>query len=591
MKKSILPLLIAGFLFGSCDKNKSEQVANEEALVEIEGGKFAGGIFKYNEAEFLKNLFPHNITDATSYRIACQVYEGLLKFTQDSLQLTNGLAESYSVDETGTVYTFKLRKGVKFHDNACFPEGKGREMKASDVNYCFSLLCTYNPQQNQGFSMFQNILKGANEYYEASKSAKPTGSVEGIKVVDDYTISFTLTQPNSIFLYNLARPFTFIFPKEAYEKYGVDMRIEPVGTGPFMKSSVDEGSSVILIKNPNYYLKDENGNSLPYLNGIKVRFLSDRKTELLEFKRGEFHMMYRLPTDYIIQIEEESVKKTGEYGMYSLQKNPEMAVHFLSFANKNELFNNVNLRKALSFAVDRKKVLEFVLDGEGDAPGYWGITPVNVFPEYKAKDQLKGYDINLDSAKYYLKKAGYASGKDVPKITLDLNADGDRNVKVAEEIKTQLQNNLGLKVDLNIVSTTQLIENMMGGKSQFFRVGWIADYPSPENFLWYLYGKNVPTDAAQPSYPNFARYINPKFDELYEKGLNAKSTEEAYAHFLEAEKVAMADAPIIVLWYDEAYRLVQPTVKNFPNNPMQYRDFTRVYLTKAAATTAEEPAK
>ncbi|MFN8417205.1 MAG: ABC transporter substrate-binding protein [Cytophagaceae bacterium] len=581
MKKSILPLLLAGVLLGSCKKG-SEDSQNPEEIVEINGGKFSGGIFKYNEAEFLKNLFPHNITDATSYRIACQVYEGLMKFTQDSLHLTPGLAESYSVDESGTVYTFKLRKGVMFHDNACFPDGKGREFKASDVNFAFTLLCTHNPQQNQGFSMFQDILKGANEYYEASKSGKVSGTVEGIKVVDDYTISFTLTEPNSIFLYNLARPFTFIFPKEAYDKYGVDMRIEPVGTGPFMKASVDEGSSVILKKNPNYYLVDEDGNKLPYLSGIKVRFLSDRKTELLEFKRGEFHMMYRLPTDYIIQIEEESVKQTGEYGMYVLQKNPEMAVHFLSFNNKNEVFQNVNLRKAISFAVDRKKVLEFVLDGEGDAPGFWGITPVNVFPEYKGKD-IKGYDLNLDSAKYYLKKAGYASAKDVPKIVLDLNSDGERNVNVAQEVVKQLYDNLGIKVELNIVSTTQLIENMMSGKAQFFRVGWIADYPSPENFLWYLYGKNIPTDEASPSYPNFSRYLNTKFDDLYEKGLKAKTTAEAYDYFLQAEKVAMADAPIIVLWYDEAYRLIQPTVKNFPNNPMQYRDFTKVYLTKPAA--------
>jgi peptide/nickel transport system substrate-binding protein len=586
MKKSILPLLLAGLLLGSCKKG-SEDSQNPEEIVEINGGKFSGGIFKYNEAEFLKNLFPHNITDATSYRIACQVYEGLMKFTQDSLHLTPSLAESYTVDETGTVYTFKLRKGVKFHDNACFPDGKGREFKASDVNFCFTLLCTHNPQQNQGFSMFQDILKGANEYYEASKSGTVSGTVEGIKVIDDYTISFTLTEPNSIFLYNLARPFTFIFPKEAYDKYGVDMRVEPVGTGPFMKSSIDEGSSVNLLKNPNYYLVDEDGNKLPYLNGIKVRFLSDRKTELLEFKRGEFHMMYRLPTDYIIQIEEESVKQTGEYGMYILQKNPEMAVHFLSFNNKNDVFNNVNLRKALSFAVDRKKVLEFVLDGEGDAPGFWGITPVNVFPEYKGKD-IKGYDLNLDSAKFYLKKAGYASAKDVPKIVLDLNSDGERNVNVAQEVAKQLYDNLGIKVELNIVSTTQLIENMMSGKAQFFRVGWIADYPSPENFLWYLYGKNIPSDEASPSYPNFSRYLNPKFDELYEKGLKAKTTAEAYTHFLEAEKVAMADAPVIVLWYDEAYRLIQPTVKNFPNNPMQYRDFTKVYLTKPSATPAQK---
>lgn len=583
MKKSLLPLLLAVFVMGSCSNDKDGRSENAEALVEAKGGKYSGGIFKYNEAEFLKNLFPHNITDATSYRIASQVYEGLMKFTQDSLHLTNGLAESYTIDESKTVYTFKLRKGVMFHDNACFPEGKGRELTAEDVKYCFSLLCTSNPQQNQGFSMFQGILKGADAYYEATVGGKkPEFDVEGIKVIDPLTIQFTLIEPNSIFLYNLARPFTFVFAKEAYEKYGQEMRVKAVGTGPFVISSVDEGTSVNLLRNPNYYLKDEDGTQLPYLNGISVKFLKDRKIELIEFKKGNFHMMYRLPTDFIIDIEEQSVKKTGEYGMYELQKNPEMAVHFLSFANQGKMFNNVNLRKAISFGIDRKMILDKVLDGEGDAPGFWGITPINVFPDYDAKS-ITGYTLNLDSANYYLKKAGFKNGADVPKIVLELNSDGGRNEAVANEVRTQLKNNLNITIETNVVTTATLIDNMIGGKADLFRVGWIADYPSPENFLWYLYGKNVPASASTSSYPNMARYKNSTFDNLYEQGLKAQSTAEAYKYFLAAEKVAMSEAPIVVLWYDEAYRLMQPTVKNFPNNAMQYRDFTHVYLTPSKA--------
>ena len=589
LKKSFLPLLLAALCMGACSGDKDGKSDNAEALVEAKGGKYSGGIFKYNEAEFIKNLFPHNITDATSYRIASQVYEGLLKFTQDSLTLTNGLAESYSVDATKTVYTFKLRKGVFFHDNECFPEGKGRELTAEDVKYCFTLLCTSNPQQNQGFSMFQGILKGADEYYAASVGGKtPAFEVEGIKVVDPLTIQFSLKEPNSIFLYNLARPFTFIFAKEAYEKYKQEMRVKAVGTGPFIVSSIDEGTSVILKRNDKYYLKDADGNALPYLNGISVKFLKDRKIELIEFKKGNFQMMYRLPTDFIIDIEEQSVKKTGEYGMYDLQRNPEMAVHFLSFATQGKMFNNVNLRKAISFGIDRKMILEKVLDGEGDSPGFWGITPVNVFPSYDAKS-ITGYTLNLDSANHYLKKAGFKNGADVPKIVLELNSDGERNVNVASEVKKQLKDNLNIEVEMNVVTTATLIDNMIGGKADFFRVGWIADYPSPENFLWYLYGKNVPADATAPSYPNMARYKNAKFDELYEKGLKAQTTAEAYKHFVEAEKVAMADAPVVVLWYDEAYRLMQPYVKNFPNNAMQYRDFTTVYMVpqQAAAPAAE----
>src|SRR5690606_7338268 len=133
---------------------------------------------------------------------------------------------------------------------------------------------------------------------------------------------------------------------------------------------------------------------------------------------------YRLPTDYIIEILEEANTNKGEYGNYKLQQSPEMATHIYAFLNQG-IFSNKDIRKALSFSIDRKKILEAVLNGEGYAPGYHGITPpIPVFKE-KGYDvaSIKGYDKNLDSARYYLKKAGYEGGKGFPKIVLDLNAD------------------------------------------------------------------------------------------------------------------------------------------------------------------------
>jgi oligopeptide transport system substrate-binding protein len=319
MRKVLLIMLCAGLSLYSCTPTNDGDATDQEALREAKGGKYYGGLFKVNESDYFKNLFPHNIRDAISYRIATQVYEGLVKFDPKDLSLAPSLAESYTVDTaTKTIYTFKLRKGVMFHDNECFKNGgKGREMTAEDVKYCFTLLCTEHIN-NQGFSaVFKGILKGADKYYEASANGKKPGfEVEGIKVVDANTIQLTLIEPNSIFLYNLAKPFSFIFPKEAYEMYDLEMRVKAVGTGPFLIDKIDEGNSVILKRNTNYYLADEAGNKLPYLNGIKVRFMKDKKQELLEFKKGNLDMMYRMPTDHIIEIEEEAIQKKGQYGKY-----------------------------------------------------------------------------------------------------------------------------------------------------------------------------------------------------------------------------------------------------------------------------------
>ena len=581
MKRILYCLLLGGSLtlIAACGGGPKEQNGNTE-LRAAQGGRYYGGVFKLNESEFIKTLFPHNITDAVSTRIASQVYEGLFKFDPSDLSVKKSLAADYTVDSSGTLYTIKLKKDVYFHDDPCFEGGKGRLLTAQDVKYCFTLLCTQGPN-NQGFGVFKDILKGATEYYNASAGGKtPSKEIEGIKVIDNNTIQLSLVKPSSIFLFNLARPFTFIFPKEAFEKYRLDMRTKAVGTGPFVLQNIDDDISIILKRNDRYHNVDEFGNKLPFLDAVDIRFIKDKKTELFEFKKGNFSMIYRLPTEYIIDIlEDAGSNENGEYSQYELQRKPEMATQFLAFQNTGEIFKNRNLRKAFSFAIVREKILEFVLNGEGYASGFHGITPPS-FPNYPI-DSIKGYNKNLDSAKYYLAKAGYPNGKGFPEIVLQLNSDGERKSNVAIEVQKQLKENLNVNVKLEIVPFAQLVEGIIGGKSNFYLSGYSADFPSPENFLSLFYGKDVPTDPKAKSYPNFVRYKNAQFDKYFEEALTAKSVEEANKKFMKAEQVLMADAPIIVLWYDEGYRLVQSYVKNFPNNPMQIRDYAEVYIEKA----------
>jgi peptide/nickel transport system substrate-binding protein len=582
--KRILNLLLVSAIVATmatlsgCKKSNKDDGDNN--LRKAKGGRFYGGVFKINESEFIKTLFPHNIVDVISTRVASQIYEGLFKFDPSDLSIKKSLIEDYTVDSSGTVYTFKLKKGVVFHNDPCFSGGKGRQLTSQDVKYCFTLLCTQHAN-NQGFgTVFKDVLKGANEYYSASAGGKtPSKEVEGIKIIDDFTFELVLNKPSSVFMFKLAMPFTFIFPKEAYEKYGLEMRTKAIGTGPFMLQNIDDDISIILKKNDNYHNKDEFGNKLPFLDAVDIHFLRDKKTELFEFKKGNFSMIYHLPTEYIIEIlEETGSNENGEYGQYELQRKPEMSTLFLSFLNTGPLFKNKNLRKAFSFAIDREKILEYVLNGEGFAPGFHGVNPPS-FSNYPI-DSVRGYTLNLDSAKYYLNKAGYPSGKGFPEIVLQLASDGDRKSNVAIEVQKQLKENLNVNLKLEIIPNSTLAENMIGGKTNFYFTGWGADFPSPENFLALFYGKDVPTGANTKSYPNFARYKNATFDKLYEEALVAKSVEEANKKFLKAEQILMADAPIIVLWYDEGYRLVQNYIKNFPNNPMQFRDYSEVYIEK-----------
>ncbi len=276
MKLAYLYSLFITILFLSCDNANSSKI--EKTLPqEAKGGRSYGGVFRLSEAENIKSLYPPNITDAFSYRVSTLVYEGLFKFDPDSLHIINSLIESYNVDESGKTYTFKLKKGVKFHDDISFPGKQGRELVANDVKYCFTQLCTQS-SSNQHFSIFKDVLKGANIYFKASANGKqPDFDVEGIKIIDDYTIQLVLEKPSSILLYNLARPATFIYPKEAVDKYGVDMRIKTVGTGPFQLTDVDEGIAMIFKKNPHYHSSDRFGNRLPFLDAVSIQFIRDKK--------------------------------------------------------------------------------------------------------------------------------------------------------------------------------------------------------------------------------------------------------------------------------------------------------------------------
>lgn len=577
-----IALSILMLLAVSCKDSKQASGQNpkqEEAV----GGKMYGGVFKVNESEYIRSLFPHSIIDIYSYRIASQVYEGLFKFDQSNLEVVPALVESYTRSDDKLTYTFRLKDNVYFHDDACFPDGKGRKLTAQDVKYCFSLACLPS-NANMSFYLFDGVVKGAQKFYidhtdPASHREALARGVEGINVLDDLTLEITLTRPNSMFLYNLARPGAFIFPHEAYEKYGQHMRTKCVGTGAFTLESVDEDISIILKRNPRYYGRDEYGNQLPFLQAIQVSFVKDKKQELLMFKKGELDMMYRIPTDYIIDILAEASQQKGKGNApakYELQRVPEMSTQFLAFNNAAPVFKDVNVRKAFSYAVDRNRILEYVLNGEGYKEGVHGITPP-AFERYNI-ELIKGYSLNVDSARYYLAKAGYPNGKGFPQVTLDLNTEGDQYSNVALEIKKQLEKYLNVKVDIQIHPFAQIADKSTSGQYQMIRLAWIADYPSPENYLWAYYSKSLPLDPTARSYPNIMRYSNPEFDRHYEHAMNADDTDEAFHHFLEAERVLVQDAPFLVLWYDEGYRLLQPYVKNLDNNPMQYRDFSAVFF-------------
>lgn len=543
------------------------------------GPVFYGGVFRMNEVEDCRSLYPLNVTETSSFRVVTQVYEGLVKLNQKDLTISPCIAESWEANDSATVFTFHLRKGVKFHNDPCFPGGKGREVTAADFKYCFDKLCESNPT-NQGFWVFKDRVVGANEYFQSTIKRKPLkGGVSGVKVIDNYTLQISLKYPFAGFRNILATPYTTVFPKEAVEKYGIEMRVKCVGTGPFYVKELKEGEAIILARYDSYWDVDEFGNQLPYLDAIKVTFIKEKKSEMLEFKKGNLDMVYQLPFEMTNDIIGDLDKAKSEYNEFQLQINPAMAIQYYGFQHQSELFKNKYLRQAFNYAIDRQKIVDFTLQGEG-IPATMGIVPPSL-KDYDA-NKVKGFDFEPDLARKLLVKAGYPNGKGLPKIILQLNSGGSRNTQLAEVIQKMLKEIINVDVELNIMPLAQHLENLETGKTLFWRTAWIADYPDPENFLNLLYGGHIPDKLSDKSYVNSVRYKSEKFDSLFTMALKETDKKKRYDLYRQADQVAMDDAAIIPLYYDENYRLIQPYVKNFDANAMEFRDFKKVYMDPSA---------
>lgn len=581
--RNLLLFLPFALMAVSCSDDPGKNTARE-----AKGGRVYGGTLRFNETDKFQTLFPAMVTDAISSHVTSQVYEGLVKFDPRTLRVVPCIAEKWEVDATGTIYTFHLRKDVKFHDDDCFDGGKGRALTADDVKYSYELLCRNDGKNTNFNSTFKGRVVGADKFYADGANAK-AGSLEGVTVVDPQTVKITLQKPNISFLYVVANTTAAIVPKEAVEKYGDKMH---VGTGPFAIASIAaDTSNLVLVRNNNYYGMDSLGNQLPFLDTIRISFIDNKKAELEMFQAGDLDFVWGLSAEavktFVPQVISEFEQKPPKF---LLDHSSEFVTQLYEFNTTRPPFDNVKVRQAFCYAIDRNRIVNEVLAQEAYGPGINGICPP-ALPGYKASE-IVGYETVKESeaetkkqkeadrelARKLLAEAGYPEGKGFPSVKLVLNSGGSRNTLVADEIRNQLQEVLGVNIEIANVSFQQKLNDARYARSDIFRSAWVADYPSAETFLSLFYGADVPESVSSPSFPNSSRYRNPEFDKLYDAGRQAKTETEANNYFFQAEQLMMKDAPAIVLWYDENYRLSQYRVKNFFTNPMRYLDFSEVYL-------------
>ncbi|MEO5942499.1 MAG: ABC transporter substrate-binding protein [Ferruginibacter sp.] len=509
-------------------------------------------IFHYNETSGIASLDPAFAKNQSIMWVIHQLYNTLIE-VDDNMQLKPSLAKSWQFSNNNKTITFLLRNDVFFQDDAVFANGNGRQMNAQDVAYSFARIIDKNTA-SPGAWIFNNRVD----------------SVQPFVTINDSVFQINLLQPFQPILGILSMQYCSIVPHEAVEKYGNDFRRHPVGTGPFAYVAWEEGQALILKKNVHYFEKDSSGYTLPYLDGIKVDFYDSKATEFLEFQQGHLDFI----NDVDPSFKDEMLTKTGNLkkqwvGKIELHKHPYLNIEYFGILadTTNELVKSSplklkNVRLAINYAIDRKKMMLYLRNSIG-TPAESGFVPPGL-PSFDA-DAVKGYTYDPAKAKQLLLAAGYGNGKNMPAIKL---LTIPIYVNLASYVANELKQS-GINVQVEAIQKSLLLEQTSKSQALFFRGSWIADYPDAENYLSVFYSKN-------PAPPNYTRYKNKMYDQLYEKALGEENDSLRYKMYQQMDKLIIQDAPIVPLWYDMALHLVHTNIKNFSQNSLNMLELRRV---------------
>jgi oligopeptide transport system substrate-binding protein len=365
-----------------------------------------------------------------------------------------------------------------------------------------------------------------------------------------------------------------VIPREAIDTYKADFRRNPVGTGPFMFKSWHEGTKLILVKNPGYFEKDENGNRLPYLDAMTVSFIKDRETAFMELLSGKFDMLSGADAFNTNEVLDKDGQLRDLYRKkFTLQKGTFLKTDYVGIlvdesipAVKNSPLRLKKIRQAMNYGFDRDKMIKYLRNNLGQA-AHAGFIP----PGLKSYDTaaVKGYDYNPDKTASLLAEAGYPHGKGLPDITLHV---AEMYKEQVEFIQSQLAQN-NIRIQISVEKASVLRQAVNSGEFLLFKKSWVADYADEENYMSLFYSKNF-----APKGVNYSHYKNEEFDRLYEMSLGENDLDKKRKLYQQMDQLVVDDAPVITLFYDEVIRLVNHRVQGLTTNPMNLLDLKRVKI-------------
>lgn len=536
----------------------------------------------YQETLRTRGFDPAKASDATSAQAVARIYETLLQYDYLARPytvvplLSDGMPE---ISEDGLTYRFKVRQGIYFQDDACFPGGKGREVTADDFVYAIKRVAD-SKVASGGWWAFNGRIVGLNEFRDRFANEEKTDygfEVSGLRSTDRHTLQIQLKDAYPQLQWIMAMHYAAAVPREAVEFYGDDFVNHPVGSGPFVLKSWIRNYKMEFVRNPKWREtgrverypdvagEADAGKQIPFIDRIVDYIVADTTTKWLLFLTGQIDgsEISRDNWDVVMTGDGKLADSLVQQGI-QLHSMPTLRIGYIGFNMDDPVVGtNKKLRQALSCGFESKAWEKFynnrIRRPNGPIPeGLPGYDP-----------SPSPYDFNLEKARSLLAEAGYPGGQDPAtgrrlQITIESGRADDPEARQSLELVTAFFERIGVVLLTSFNNGPTFYDKLDRRQAQLYALSWLGDYPDAENFLQCFYGAN-----SSPG-PNHSNYVNPEFDRLYEKARSMQDTPERTELYRTMAAVVVEDCPWIFTSQPISYVLHSPAFKNFKPTDFPY---------------------
>ncbi|KGX83619.1 ABC transporter substrate-binding protein [Pontibacillus marinus] len=444
-----------------------------------------------------KQLDPSKVTDGESIYVTQQIYDQLVTYEQDSTEVKPALATDWKTSDDGTVWTFTLREGVKFHDGTSF--------EAEDVVYNF-----------ERWTKSKDYI-----YYGYMFGGHEDGLIEKVEAVDEYTVKFTLKEPNAPFIQTLAMPPFGIASPDAIEKHGENYFKNPVGTGPFKFESWTRGDRIELSRNDDFWGQKAGVKNLTF------RVIPDNGARFMELQSGSIDLM--------LGLNPQDLEPAENADGLQVFRRPSMNVGYMAMnTDKEGPLADRKVRQAINLAVDKKELIK-LFEGLGKSaknpmpPSLWGYN-----------DDIDPYGYDVEKAKTLLAEAGYGDGIDITLYTMPNPRPYMPQPKVTAQAIQQMLKEANINVEIVENDWETHLEVTQNGEHDMALLGWTGDNGDPDNFLYVLLDKD---NAKVGSAGNIAFYKNDEVHDLLKSAQSEMEQSKRAEKYKKAQEIIHKDAP------------------------------------------------